>query len=77
MRLRDFIRNNPNDIEREWEHFARNLTPFAARLSVSTLRDHLREILEAMADDMTVRKLQRSGRTKARARIRMEAHLIG
>ena len=53
MRLRDFIRNNPNDIEREWEHFARNLTPFAARLSVSTLRDHLREILEAMADDMT------------------------
>ena len=52
MRLRDFVRNNPNDIEREWEHFARNLTPFAASLSVSTLRDHLREILEAMADDM-------------------------
>src|ERR1700687_4715133 len=52
MRLRDFIRNNPNDIEREWEHFARNLTPFAASLSGSTLRDHLREILEAMADDM-------------------------
>jgi signal transduction histidine kinase len=28
------------------------LTQFAATLSVSTLRDHLREILEAIADDM-------------------------
>jgi signal transduction histidine kinase len=39
-------------IERDWENFARNLTSFAASLSSSTLRDHLREILEAMADDM-------------------------
>ena len=52
MRLGDFIRTRPDAIEREWENFARKLTPFAASLSSSTLRDHLREILEAMADDM-------------------------
>ncbi|HJU27720.1 MAG TPA: HAMP domain-containing sensor histidine kinase [Candidatus Binataceae bacterium] len=52
MRLIDFIRTQPDAIEREWEQFAKNLTPFAAGLSVSTLRDHLREILAAVVDDM-------------------------
>jgi signal transduction histidine kinase len=52
MRLREFILTHPDAIEREWEQFARTLTPFAATLSISTLRDHLREILEAIADDM-------------------------
>ena len=77
MRLRDFIRNNPYGIEREWEHFARNLTPFAASLSFSTLRDHLREILEAMADDMASPQTSAQRQEKARARIRMEARLTG
>jgi signal transduction histidine kinase len=52
MRLHEFIRAHPDAIEREWERFARTLTPFATSLSVSALRDHLREILEAIADDM-------------------------
>ncbi len=52
MRLCEFIRTHPDAIEREWEQFARTLTPFAASLSVSTLRDHLRKILQAITDDM-------------------------
>jgi signal transduction histidine kinase len=52
MRLIEFIRTHPDAIEGEWEHFARTLTSFAAGLSVATLRDHLQEILEAIADDM-------------------------
>jgi hypothetical protein len=52
MRLGNFIRTRPDAIEREWENFARKLTPLAASLSGSTLRDDLREILGAMADDM-------------------------
>src|SRR5690349_7783572 len=52
MRLSKFIRANPDDIERAWDNFARTLTPFAADLSDSVLRDHLRDILIAMADDM-------------------------
>lgn len=52
MRLSKFIRANPDDIERAWEDFARTLTPFAADLSDSILRDDLRDILTAMSDDM-------------------------
>jgi signal transduction histidine kinase len=52
MQLSDFIRANPDDIERAWEDFARNPTGFAAELNDSVLRDDLRAILTAMADDM-------------------------
>jgi signal transduction histidine kinase len=52
MRLSEFIRANPDDIERAWEDFARTLTPFATDLSDSVLRNDLREILTTMADDM-------------------------
>ena len=52
MRLTEFIRTHPDGIEREWEEFAKTLTSFAAGLSVPTLRDHLREILVAIVDDM-------------------------
>jgi signal transduction histidine kinase len=52
VRLIQFIREHSADIEREWETFAATLTPFSSALSVSTLRDHLPEILEAIADNM-------------------------
>ena len=52
MRLSEFIRANPDDIERAWEDFARELTPFAVDLSDAILRDHLRGIVREMADDM-------------------------
>ena len=52
MRIAEFIRAHPDEIETRWEHFARALSSFGPDLSVLTLRDHLREILLAMADDM-------------------------
>ena len=52
MRLAQFIRTHPTEIESEWETFARAVSSFAPDLTVSSLRDHLREILLAMADDM-------------------------
>ena len=52
MRLVDFVRSYPDNIERAWEEFARTLTPFAADLSDLILRNDLRDILIAMADDM-------------------------
>jgi signal transduction histidine kinase len=53
MQLSEFIRQHPDEIEREWEAFARDLTDFSKDLAVPTLRNHLREILIAIADDMT------------------------
>lgn len=52
MRIGRFIRTHPAEIESRWETFARTLSSFAPDLSASELRDHLREILLAMADDM-------------------------
>jgi signal transduction histidine kinase len=52
MRIAQFIRTHPAEIEAAWERFARTLSSFAPDLRASELRDHLREILVAMADDM-------------------------
>jgi signal transduction histidine kinase len=52
MRIAQFIRLHPGEIEAGWEQFARALSFSGPDLSVVTLRDHLREILLAMADDM-------------------------
>jgi hypothetical protein len=52
MQLVKFVRQHPAEIEREWEAFARRLTEFSKDLDVPTLRNHLREILSVIADDM-------------------------
>jgi signal transduction histidine kinase len=52
MRLAQFIRTHPGDIEAGWEKFAGAISVFAPDLSVESLRDHLREISVAIADDM-------------------------
>jgi signal transduction histidine kinase len=52
MRIAQFIRSHPGEIEKGWEQFAKALTASGPDLSVWTLRDHLREILLAMADNM-------------------------
>src|SRR5438128_288878 len=52
MRLVDFIPANVDRIEREWEEFARALTPFASGLSAATLRNDIRSILRIIAENM-------------------------
>src|ERR1700722_8130908 len=52
MRVAEFIRTHPAEIEAEWEKFARAVSPVSRDLDAPTLRDHLRGILVAMADDM-------------------------
>jgi signal transduction histidine kinase len=52
MRIGEFIRTHPDEIEQAWEAFARSISSFAPDLSAWSLRDHLREILTAMVDDL-------------------------
>jgi hypothetical protein len=52
MRIAQFIRSHPDEIETGWEQFARALSASGPDLNVWTLRDHLREILLAMAENM-------------------------
>lgn len=51
MKLSSFIKNNLDAIVVEWEAFARTL-PSARDLSTLVLRDHSREILVAIAEEM-------------------------
>jgi signal transduction histidine kinase len=52
MRLADFIRSDMEAIISGWEAFAATCLPAGARMGSSALRDHAREILEAVAKDL-------------------------
>jgi signal transduction histidine kinase len=53
MRLADFITHNIEPILGQWETFAATLVPAAASMDSSGLRDHARQILEAIAKDIS------------------------
>ncbi len=51
-RLGDFIRKNLEPIASEWTHFARTMTPASDDMTTLALRDHIKEILAFIADDL-------------------------
>jgi signal transduction histidine kinase len=50
-RLHEFVRDNVEEILKEWESFARTL-PGTQAMDVATLRDHAREMLLVIAKDL-------------------------
>jgi signal transduction histidine kinase len=52
MRLADFILSNMETILGDWEEFAATLLPAAGGMTTLALRDHAKEILEAVAKDL-------------------------
>ena len=68
MRFSTFIRNNLDAIVAEWETFARALVGSRHMTSLA-LRDHCREILLGVADDMEVRETikERAAKSKGLA----------
>ena len=65
MKFSTFIRNNLQAIIADWDAFARTLLPAARTLSKAALRDHSREILLEICDDMERRQseAQRSAKS--------------
>lgn len=53
MRLADFIVHNDEAILAEWEAFAASLLPAASGMTSLALRDHAKQILGAVAKDMS------------------------
>jgi signal transduction histidine kinase len=51
-RLPDFIRENSEEIVREWENFARGLICASPDMSPLALRDHIEQILEFVVEDI-------------------------
>ncbi|MEJ8797764.1 sensor histidine kinase [Trinickia caryophylli] len=68
MRLADFIVRNIEPILAQWDEFAATLLPSAGRMSASALRDHARQILEAVAKDISTPQTLEAQREKSRGR---------
>ncbi|MDB5930836.1 MAG: two-component sensor histidine kinase [Polaromonas sp.] len=56
MKLSLFLNQHMDEILGEWDAFAKTLTPAAEHMSGHALRDHARDILEAIALDITTRQ---------------------
>jgi signal transduction histidine kinase len=52
IRLSDFIRANSDKIIAQWENFARTLVPASTDMTPLALRNHIKEILAFIAEDM-------------------------
>ncbi|MFN2548984.1 MAG: ATP-binding protein [Myxococcales bacterium] len=52
MKLSDFIRTHHGPIVKEWEQFAATLLPAAGGMNTPALRDHVKEILDAIVADL-------------------------
>jgi signal transduction histidine kinase len=52
MRLTQFIRENERPIVEHWETFARTLVPASDEMSPRNLRNHIKDILTFIADDI-------------------------
>jgi signal transduction histidine kinase len=69
MRLAEFIGRDMESILREWEAFARTQLPAASGMNPEALRDHAREILQAVAKDIVTPQssAEQSRKSKGRA----------
>ncbi|MBT2792939.1 ATP-binding protein [Paraburkholderia strydomiana] len=68
MRLSQFISAQMEAILAEWESFAATLLPAAQELSPLELRDHARQILEAVAKDLSTPQTKQARIDKSRGR---------
>src|SRR5262245_551031 len=68
MRLADFILRDMESILVEWEAFAASLFPAAASMTPLALRDDAKEILEAVAKDLSTSQTKQAQIDKSRGR---------
>src|SRR5512135_1519255 len=68
MRLADFILSNLEPLLAEWEAFAVTQLPAARTMTPLALRDHARQILEAIAKDLSTPQTQEAQADKSKGR---------
>jgi hypothetical protein len=68
MRLADFILRNMETILEEWEAFAATLLPAAADMTSLALRDDAKQILEAVAKDLSTSQTREVQAEKSKGR---------
>lgn len=67
MRLSEFILSDLEAILQEWENFAASLLEPAQMMNKSALRDHAKNILEAVATDLTEPQTERAETAKSKS----------
>ena len=65
MRLSTFIKKNTEPIVVEWETFARSLVPVGS-MDVTELRDHAKQMLLVIAEDLETPQTERERASKAK-----------
>ena len=70
MRLADFILSNMESILVEWERFAATLLPAAASMTPLALRNEAKEILEAVATDLSTAQTRQAQMTNLSGELR-------
>ena len=68
MRLSDFILRDMDAILAQWDTFASSQLPAAARMTPLALRDHARQMLEAIARDLTTSQTVEEQTEKSKGR---------
>src|SRR5690348_12370938 len=68
MRLTEFIPRHMEAILVQWEAFAATLQPAATSMTPLALRDHARQILEAVAADLSATQTRRAQDEKSKGR---------
>ncbi|HUS13241.1 MAG TPA: hypothetical protein VMZ30_22410 [Pyrinomonadaceae bacterium] len=66
--MADFILRNMETILGEWEAFAMTLLPAATGMTSLALRDHAKQILEAVAKDLSTRQTKEAQAEKSKGR---------
>src|SRR5688572_29296000 len=74
MKLSKFIIGNMEAILTEWECFAETILPAAETMDSSALRDHAKQILEAVAKDIETRQTDRQQADKSKDLLPAPAH---
>ncbi|MDF0501445.1 sensor histidine kinase [Burkholderia cenocepacia] len=74
MRLADFIVRDMEPILVQWEAFAATLLPAARSMDSRGLRDHARQILEAVAKDLRTPQTREEQHEKSLGRVRESVH---
>ncbi len=68
MRLADFIVQNDEAILAEWETFASSLLPAASGMTSPALRDHAKQILEAVVKDLSTPQTREAQSEKSKGK---------
>ena len=68
MRLADFIKRDMEPILAQWEAFAATLMPAAGSMAPADLRDHARQILDAVVKDISSPQTKEEQREKSLGR---------